>query len=107
MALHSLCLVDGWIGHVSAAARPAPKSAEAQLAAALVSVRFSCARVTLLVTPMVAGLLKQGIEVWGTYAPKLAAWAEANLPDGFTVFNFPAARRVRLRTTNRLGADQP
>ena len=40
--------------------------------------------------------------MWGTDAPKLASWAEANLPDGFTVFNFPAAHRVRLRTTNGL-----
>lgn len=47
-------------------------------------------------------LLKQAIEVWATDAPKLASWAEANLPDGFTVFNFPAAHRVRLRTTNGL-----
>lgn len=47
-------------------------------------------------------LLKQAIESWSTDAPKLAAWAEANLPDGFTVFNFPAAHRVRLRTTNGL-----
>jgi hypothetical protein len=47
-------------------------------------------------------LLKHAIEAWGTDAPKLASWAEANLPDGFTVFNFPAAHRVRLRTTNGL-----
>ena len=47
-------------------------------------------------------LLKQAIEAWGTDAPKLAAWGEANLQDGFTVFNFPAAHRVRLRTTNGL-----
>lgn len=47
-------------------------------------------------------LLKQALEAWATDAPKLASWAEANLPDGFTVFNFPAAHRVRLRTTNGL-----
>ena len=47
-------------------------------------------------------LLKQAVEAWGTDAPKLAAWAEANLQDGFTVFNFPAPHRVRLRTTNGL-----
>ena len=29
--------------------------------------------------------------------PKLADWAESNLADGFTVFNFPPAHRVRLR----------
>ena len=47
-------------------------------------------------------MLKQAIEAWRADAPKLADWAEANLQDGFTVFNFPPAHRVRLRTTNGL-----
>jgi len=33
-------------------------------------------------------------------APKLADWAEENLPQGFAVFNFPSTHRRRLRTTN-------
>ena len=33
-------------------------------------------------------------------APKLVKWAEENLPEGFTVFGFPATHRRRLRTTN-------
>ena len=32
--------------------------------------------------------------------PKLAAWAEENLPEGFAVFAFPEAHRKRLRTSN-------
>jgi len=47
-------------------------------------------------------LLKQAVELWRTDAPKLADWAEVNLQDGFTVFNFAAGHRVRLRTTNGL-----
>lgn len=47
-------------------------------------------------------LLKQAVELWRIDAPKLADWAEANLQDGFTVFNFAAGHRVRLRTTNGL-----
>jgi transposase-like protein len=47
-------------------------------------------------------LLQQAIELWRTDAPKLADWAETNLQDGFTVFNFAAGHRVRLRTTNGL-----
>jgi transposase-like protein len=47
-------------------------------------------------------LLKQAVELWRTDAPKLADWAEANLQDGFTVFNFVVGHRVRLRTTNGL-----
>jgi transposase-like protein len=39
---------------------------------------------------------------WRAEAPKLADWAEANLPDGFAVFDYPQAHRVRLRTTNGL-----
>lgn len=47
-------------------------------------------------------LLKQSIDTWKTEAPKLAQWAEENLPEGFTVFDLPYARRLRLRTTNSL-----
>ncbi len=47
-------------------------------------------------------LLKQTIEFWATDSPKLAQWAEENLPDGFAVFDVPHAQRVRLRTTNGL-----
>jgi transposase-like protein len=39
------------------------------------------------------------------YAPmskKLAAWLEANVPEGLTVFDFPVAHRRRLRTNNGL-----
>jgi putative transposase len=35
-------------------------------------------------------------------APKLAAWMEANLPEGLTVFRLPASHRKRMRTTNML-----
>jgi putative transposase len=35
-------------------------------------------------------------------APALAAWMEANVPEGLTVFALPAAHRRRLRTTNVL-----
>ena len=33
-------------------------------------------------------------------APKLCNWAEENIPEGLTVFNFPVSHRRRLRTTN-------
>ena len=36
------------------------------------------------------------------YAPKLATWLEANIPEGLTVMTLPAAHRKRLRTTNML-----
>ncbi len=47
-------------------------------------------------------LLKQAIEAWAADAPKLAQWAEGNLPEGFAVFDLPLAQRMRLRTTNGL-----
>lgn len=47
-------------------------------------------------------LLRQAIEDWKTEAPKLAQWAEENLPEGFAVFSLPHSQRVRLRTTNGL-----
>jgi transposase-like protein len=44
--------------------------------------------------------LAAAVEKYSTSAPKLAAWMEANLPDGFTVFSFPENIRQRLRTSN-------
>ena len=35
-------------------------------------------------------------------APKLANWAEENIPEGLTVFAIPAGHRKRMRTTNML-----
>jgi transposase-like protein len=34
--------------------------------------------------------------------PRLAAWLEQNVPEGFAVFALPPAHRVRLRTSNAL-----
>jgi transposase-like protein len=47
-------------------------------------------------------LLRQAVELWTKEAPKLAAWAEENLPMGFAVFDLPIAHRIRMRTTNGL-----
>ena len=47
-------------------------------------------------------LLKQAITIWQVEAPKLAQWAEENLPEGLTVFDQAPAHRTRLRTTNGL-----
>ncbi|CAK0757012.1 transposase [Gammaproteobacteria bacterium] len=46
--------------------------------------------------------MDQAIEQWRKEVPKLAVWAEENLPEGFSVFNYPTSHRVRLRTTNGL-----
>ena len=35
-------------------------------------------------------------------APRLAAWTEANLPEGLSVFALPESHRRLLRTTNSL-----
>ena len=47
-------------------------------------------------------LLNRALEVWQSTQPKLAAWAEVNLAEGFAGFALPAAHRVRMRTTNGL-----
>jgi transposase-like protein len=44
-------------------------------------------------------LLQSALEAWRKEHPKLAAWAELAVPESLTVFDFPAAHRVRLRTT--------
>lgn len=46
------------------------------------------------------GLLRRTVEKYSKSAPKLAAWMEANVPEGLTVFAFPPAHRRLLRTTN-------
>lgn len=45
-------------------------------------------------------LLDQALEQWRKDAPKRAAWAEENLPEGFAVFHYPPAHQTRLRTTH-------
>ena len=47
-------------------------------------------------------LLEKFLTRYETSAPKLVAWAEEALPEGFTVFELPASHRRRLRTTNLL-----
>ncbi len=47
-------------------------------------------------------LLKATVEAWRKAHPKLAQWAEEAVPESLTVFDFPAAHRIRLRTTNGL-----
>jgi len=44
--------------------------------------------------------LKDFVKSYSESQPKLAAWAEENLPEGFAVFAFPEAHRKRLRTSN-------
>jgi len=46
--------------------------------------------------------LKEAIKDWGHSHPKLAAWAQENISEGFAVFALPAEHRVRMRTTNGL-----
>jgi putative transposase len=46
--------------------------------------------------------LKEVAADYAASAPKLTAWMEENLPQGFTVFALPQAHQRRLRTTNAL-----
>jgi putative transposase len=47
-------------------------------------------------------LLEMMVTKYQTTAPKLAPWLESNVPEGLTVFDFPAEHRRRLRTNNGL-----
>lgn len=44
--------------------------------------------------------LKDFVKTYGESQPRLAVWAEENLPEGLAVFAFPEAHRKRLRTSN-------
>jgi len=46
--------------------------------------------------------LQAAIQDWERSHPKLAAWAQENLAEGFAVFGLPPEHRVRMRTTNGL-----
>jgi putative transposase len=46
--------------------------------------------------------LKELVNHYANSAPKLAAWMEENLPQGFTVFALPPAHQKRMRTSNAL-----
>jgi putative transposase len=47
-------------------------------------------------------LLGLTVSKYAPIAKKLAAWLEANVPEGLTVFDVPADHRLRLRTNNGL-----
>jgi len=44
--------------------------------------------------------LAEFVKTYEKSAPKLATWAEENIPEGLTAFSFPEAGRLRLRTSN-------
>lgn len=46
--------------------------------------------------------LDRFIATYEESSPRLAAWAEENLPEGFAVFGLPPEHRKRMRTTNML-----
>ena len=46
--------------------------------------------------------LQSSIQKYAEIAPKLSAWMEENLAEGFTVFDFPLEHRRTIRTTNSL-----
>jgi len=48
------------------------------------------------------GFLQTAIQKYAVSAPRLSAWLEANLAEGFTVFDFPLEHRRQIRTTNSL-----
>lgn len=46
--------------------------------------------------------LKRFVELYKDTAPKVATWAEENIPEGLAVFQLPEEHRKRMRTTNML-----
>jgi transposase-like protein len=47
-------------------------------------------------------LLQAAIHKYAVSAPRLSAWLEGNLAEGFTFFDFPLGHRRSIRTTNSL-----
>lgn len=46
--------------------------------------------------------LKERVLFYSKTAPKLAAWMEENIPEGFTVYALPEAHHRRMRTSNAI-----
>lgn len=46
--------------------------------------------------------LQRFVELYKKTAPKIATWAETNIPEGLSVFQLPEEHRKRMRTTNML-----
>ena len=46
--------------------------------------------------------LKERVAFYSKSAPKLAAWMEGSLPQGFVVYALPAAHQRRMRTSNAI-----
>ena len=46
--------------------------------------------------------LHEAVHKYAVSAPRLSAWMEANLAEGFTVYDFPLEHRRTIRTTNSL-----
>lgn len=46
--------------------------------------------------------LQAAIQKYAVSAPRLSAWLEENLAEGFTIFDFPFEHRRSIRTTNSL-----
>jgi transposase-like protein len=47
-------------------------------------------------------LLQEAIQKYAVSAPRLSAWLEENLAEGFTVYDYPLEHRRTIRTTNSL-----
>ena len=52
--------------------------------------------------PSAEQFLQAAIQKYAVSAPRLSAWLEDNLAEGFTVFDFPLEHRRTIRTTNSL-----
>jgi transposase-like protein len=46
--------------------------------------------------------LQAAIQKYAVSAPRLSAWLEENLSEGFAVFDYPLEHRKSIRTTNSL-----
>jgi transposase-like protein len=46
--------------------------------------------------------LKDFVQTYEKTAPRLAEWAEENIPEGLTVFQLPTKHQKRMRTSNSI-----
>jgi len=46
--------------------------------------------------------LKSLVAAYAKSAPKLSAWMEENIPQGFAIFSLPTSHQLRMRTSNAI-----
>lgn len=107
-------LTQAWLSHVSPSSQPCPGSAASSISSKTLrpvgtrlEMRAEVAESirSIFTSPDLAAAqerLKERVNFYAKSAPKLAAWMEVNILQGFAFYALPAAHQRRMRTSNAI-----